>query len=367
MNPRTLMAGALAAIVLIAIVAALAGGLFSPGNTENSEERVIITGSGSSFIAPQMYAWASQVKEKYPWLIVEYESVGSGAGLSNFLQGIRDFGASDPPLPRNVWEQHQGRIVQMPVILGAVVVVYNIPGMTEPLNLTGEVLALIYKGEIQYWDDPTIARLNPSIKLPHEEIVAAHRSDSSGTTQVFTTFLRKSAPDVWPEDLVGKAIDWPVDSTGRGVGAKGNEGVTQTVKSTPYSIGYVEWSYAIDSNLPMAALQNAVGEFVLPSVETIQRAAESLTLPNSPLGDFSSIIDSLVYPDAPGAYPVASFTFLFFWTEYPQEKVDAVKKFIEYINTEGQSGGNIVTGYVPIPDEIRQFNLKALDYIKAKG
>ncbi len=368
MNPRTLMAGALAAIVLIAILAALAGGLLSPGGGgEGSEERVIITGSGSSFIAPQMYAWASQLREKYPWLVVEYESVGSGAGLSNFLQGIRDFGASDPPLPRSVWEQHKGKVVQMPVILGAVVVVYNLPGVTEPLNLTGEVLARIYKGEIQYWDDPAISRLNPSVNLPHEEIVAVHRSDSSGTTQVFTTFLHKSAPSVWPEDLVGKAIDWPVDSTGRGVGAKGNEGVTQTVKSTPYSIGYVEWSYAIDSNLPVAALQNSAGEFVIPSIETIQKAAESLPLPESPLGDFSGVVDALVYPDTPGAYPVASFTFLFFWTEYPQDKVDAVKTFIEYINTEGQSNGNIVTGYVPIPEQIRQLNLKALGYIKAKG
>ncbi len=355
-------------IVLIVFIVVFAGWLLSPDDSSgrSSEEGVVITGSGSTFIAPQMYAWADQVRREYPWIIIEYESVGSGAGLSNFLQKIRDFGASDPPLPRSVWEQYRGKVLQMPVVLGAVVVVYNLPGVSEPLNLTGEILARIYKGEIKYWDDPAISSLNPSVNLPHKEIIAVHRSDSSGTTHIFTLFLYKSAPETWPEELVGKNINWPVDATGRGVGAKGNEGVTQTVKSTPYSIGYVEWSYAIDSKLPMAALQNAAGEFVLPSIEAIQKAAESIPLPDSPLGDFSELVYTLVYPDTPGSYPVASFTFLFFWTEYPREKVDAIEKFIEYINTKGQSSGNIVAGYVPIPERIRQLNLEALNYIKAK-
>lgn len=360
--------GAVIASILVIAIASLGGGLISPGapGDTSGEKRIVLTGSGSSFIAPQMYAWASQIKNRYQWLVIEYESVGSGAGLSNFLQGLKDFGASDPPLPYNIWSEHRGKLIQMPVILGAVVVIYNIPSITVPLNLTGKALALIYKGEIRYWDDPIIAEANPGIELPHKEIIVVHRSDSSGTTQVFTLYLHKSAPDVWPENLVGKTINWPVDSTGRGVGAKGNEGVTRTVKFTPYSIGYVEWSYAIDSGLPMAALENGVGEFVLPSIEGIQKAAKALPLPDTPLGDFSAVLEHLVYPEAPGAYPIASFTFLVFWTEYPREKADAVKKFIEYINTDGQSSNSIAAGYAPIPEEIRQLNMKALDYIKYK-
>ncbi|GAB6148622.1 phosphate ABC transporter substrate-binding protein PstS [Stetteria hydrogenophila] len=390
LDQRTLIIGGVAAVILI-VLAAAAAGLFSSGGSTatttatatttqaattttttaqagGTHEKVTITGSGSSFIAPQMYAWADQIKSQYPWLIVEYESVGSGAGVSNFIKGLKDFGASDPPLPHDLWQQYQGKVIQMPVILGAVVVVYNIPEIGDvSLNFTGEVLARIYKGEIQYWDDPAIAQLNPAVKLPHEEIVAVHRSDASGTTNIFTFFLHKVAPDVWPEDLVGKTVDWPVDATGRGVGGKGNEGVASILKSTPYSIGYVEWSYAINAGLPMAAIQNAAGNFVLPTREAIQRAAAAAKLPDSPLDDFSGFLDYMVYSSDPEAYPIAGQTFLIFWTEYPKEKVEAIKKFIEYINTVGQSEGNIVEGYIPIPENVRQFNLKALDLIKAKG
>lgn len=356
----------LVAVVLIGVLMTLAN-LLSPGKrVEGGEERIVVTGSGSSFLAPQMYAWADQVLKRHPWLVVEYESVGSGAGLANFLQRVRDFGASDPPLPREVWMKHKGSVIQMPVVLGAIVVVYNLPGVDSTLKLTGKVVARIYKGEIAYWDDPRIAKLNPGVKLPHEKIIAVHRSDASGTTHVFTLFLHKSAPRVWPKNLIGKTIEWPVDTTG-GVGAKGNEGVTQTVKATPYSIGYVEWSYALDANLSMAAVENAAGEFMLPSVEAIQKAAAGVELPESPLDDFSATAEDIVYPDASGAYPIISFTFLFFWTEYPENKVEAIKTFIEYVNTEGQSGNNIVKGYVPIPQEIRLLNLKALDYVKASS
>lgn len=335
--------------------------------TATRPKTTVITGSGSTFVAPQMYAWANQLKEKYGWVIVEYESVGSGAGLSNFLQRVRDFGASDPPMPKKAWEENRGKVVQMPVIIGAIVVFYNIPGVDKPLNLTGEVLARIYKGEIEYWDDPAIASLNPAVKLPHEKIIAVHRSDAGGSTEIFTTFLYKSAPNIWPKTLVGKTINWPVDATGRGVGAKGSEGVTQSVKSTLYSIGYAEWSYALDAGLPVAAIQNPAGEYVLPTIESIQKAVKGVTLPQSPLDDYSAVVEQLVYANATGAYPLASFTFLFFWTEYPREKLDAIKTLIEYINGEGQNEKNIVKGYIPIPPELRKLNLMALDYIKATG
>ncbi|MCE4611550.1 MAG: phosphate ABC transporter substrate-binding protein PstS [Desulfurococcales archaeon] len=355
---RFLLAVPLVFLPLIAIIV-----YFASTGAEEAEKTVLI-GSGSSFIAPQMYAWASQLKSKYPWLAVEYESVGSGAGLANFLDGVRDFAASDPPLPKNLWEKYRGKVIQLPVILGAIAVIYNLPEAGEGLRLTGEVLALIYTGEIKYWDDPRIKELNPGLNLPSKEIIAVHRSDSSGTTEIFTLFLHKSAPSVWPRELVGKAIDWPVDRKGNGVGAKGNEGVTSTVKSTPYSIGYVEWSYALDSGLPMAAIMNPRGEFLLPSIESIQKAVQNVELPESPLGDFSSLPLDVVYADVEGAYPIVSFTFLIFWVEYPQEKVEAVRTFIEYVSTEGQMEGNVVKGYVPVPDNIRRFNLEAVSLVR---
>ncbi len=356
---RLSLAAAMTVLALIVIVI-----LFIVGSSNEGGNKVILIGSGSSFIAPQMYAWANQLKSKYPWFSIEYESVGSGAGLANFLEGVRDFAASDPPLPRDVWERYRGSIIQMPVILGAVAVIYNVPEAENNLRLTGEVLALIYMGEIKYWDDPRIKELNPEINLPRKEIIAVHRSDSSGTTEVFTIFLYKSAPAVWPRELVGKAIDWPVDKKGNGVGAKGNEGVTSTVKSTPYSIGYVEWSYALDSGLPVAAIMNPRGEFLIPSVESIQKAVQNINLPDSPLDDFSSLLEEVVYADAEGAYPIVSFTFLIFWTEYPPEKAKALRVFMEYVNTEGQTENNVVKGYAPIPDSIRKFNLKAIELIR---
>ncbi len=355
------MARTIALIVLVAVAAAafasLASGFAGPG-----DGAVVVTGSGSSFIAPQMYAWSEQVRRATGWVVVEYESVGSGAGLSNFLSGVKDFAASDPPLPRSKWEELRGRVLQVPAVLGAVVVVYNIPGLRVTLNLTGEVLARIYMGEIEYWDDPAIASLNPTVKLPHERIIAVYRSDSSGTTQVFTLYLHKSAPDVWPEELVGKTIDWPVAATGRGVGAKGNEGVSRVVASTPYSIGYVELSYALYAGLPLAALENGAGEFVIPTTESLAAAATAAGLPASPLDDFSSVPEAMVYPGVPGAYPVASFSFLILWASYDDpDKARALAAFLEYIAGPGQE--SLAPGYFPVPEEARRLALEAAEIL----
>jgi phosphate transport system substrate-binding protein len=211
MNQKIAVTTGIIVLALI-VIAVYTGGLLTNKSTNTGHEKTTtkqatITGSGSSFIAPQLYAWSNQVKGKYPWLIVEYESVGSGAGLSNFIQNLRDFCGSDPPMPHDLWMKYNGKVVQMPVILGAVTIVYNIPGVNEHLNLTGEIIAGIYKGDIKYWDDEKIKSINPNVNLPHKEIIAVHRSDSSGTTNIFTLFLHKSAPNVWPQDLVAKSIN----------------------------------------------------------------------------------------------------------------------------------------------------------------
>ena len=350
---------ALAAILVLAVILAVVLG----GGGESGQ--VTLQGEGSTFIYPQIQAWSEAIREDYPWLVVNYNPTGSGAGQSAFIQGVVDFAGSDPPLTREAWESLGGNVVQMPVVIGMVAVVYNIPGV-DGLRLDGEVLALIYKGEIEYWDDPAIARLNPGVSLPHERIVAVHRSDSSGTTNVFTLFLHKAAPQAWPEELVGKAIDWPVDATGRGVGGKGNQGVMEVVRSTPYSIGYVEYAYAVKAGdaVGVALVKNRDGNFVEPTPEAAQEAARNAltSIPSSPDADWSGSFDAIVYAPGGGSYPITSWSFLLFYKNYDSEdKAETVKAFIEWINTKGQS--IIVEGYVAVPEELRQVNLKALNMI----
>ncbi len=359
MSRKLLLAAAAVIVVLAAAAFLLLGG--------GGDGKVRITGSGSTFIYPQMQAWIDAFTERNPEVVVEYNPTGSGTGQAQMLvDRTVDFAASDPPLAREQYERYKGRVLQVPVILGAVAVIYNIPGIEE-LRLNGEVLALIYLGEIEYWDDPRITGLNPGVELPHERIIAVHRSDSSGTTHVFTLFLYKASNGLWPEELVGKSIEWRVDATGRGVGAKGNQGVAQSVQATEYSIGYVEYSYAVQAGFKMAYIENAAGEYLQPSPEAIQAAARAAlaAMPASPLDDWSGVLDAIVYPEGEDAYPIVSFTFLILWTEYPQEKAEALREFLRFMLTEGNA--YIVEGYVAVPDEVKEIGLEAVDLIRASG
>ncbi len=316
--------------------------------------KAAIQGSGSSFLYPQMEVWVERFREAEPGVVINYNPTGSGTGQNQFLQGVVDFAGSDPPLKRADWERLRGRVVQVPVILGAVAVVYNIPGLRGHLNLSGEVLAGIYLGRVRYWDDPSIRALNPGVELPHREIVAVHRSDSSGTTNVFTLFLHKSAPSLWPEGLVGKSIEWPVDSTGRGVGGKGNQGVAEQVRQNPYSVGYVEYNYAVKTGLSYAWIVNREGVSVPPSRETVLAAAEAAlaSLPSSPLDDWSGAFQAIVYAPGRESYPIASFSFLILRTHYPDPaKARALSSFLHWLATRGYD--YVIEGYAPVPPAIR--------------
>ncbi len=334
----------------------------------NKETPVTLRGSGATFLQPQLEAWIQAFMKENPKITIEYQGVGSGAGQEQFFKGLTDFCGSDPPLSREKWSEYKGKVMQIPVILGAVVVVYNVPELPKDkhLRLDGETLALIYKGEIKYWDDSRIKKLNPELAqvLPHKEIVVAHRSDASGTTQIFTTFLHKAAPSVWGEELVGKTIDWPVDKTGRGVGGKGNPGVVSIVKSTEYSIGYVELAYALKNNLPTAMLKNKDGSFVLPSKKAIQAAAkhalETGLIPSSPLDDFSRELDAIIYAPGKDSYPITAFSHIFVWSHYDDKaKARALSEFLKWILSEGDK--HIVEGYVAVPEDIKKIGLEAAE------
>ena len=363
-----------AILVAIAIIAIVSGVIvfkhvFTSGFTGSG--RVVLRGAGATFLQPQLEAWIEAFMEEHENIVIEYSGIGSGAGQKQFFKGLVDFCGSDPPLSRSRWEEYRGRVLQLPVILGALAVVYNIPEIPRDvhLNLTGRVLALIYLGEIRFWDDPRILELNPALadKLPHKEIIAVHRSDSSGSTQIFTTFLHKAAPDIWPKKLVGKVVDWPVDKVGNGVGAKGNAGVTATVVNTEYSIGYVELSYAIKNNLQVAAIMNREGYFTLPTVESIQSAAmyalKAGILPSKPDGDFSRELEAIVYAGGKNSYPITAFSHIFVWKSYDDvEKARAIKRFLEWLYNNDSK--YIVEGYVPLPVEVKKLWMEAVKMIE---
>ena len=364
---RTVIAILLLALVLVAgalVLLTLPKTTVTTGPSETKPaKKVSLLGSGATFPYPQIAAWIDDFTKKHPDISINYNPTGSGTGQEQFFTKVVDFAASDPPISKAKWEEWKGKFVQMPFVIGAVVVTYNLPG-AEGLKLDAETIALIYKGEIQYWNDERIRKLNPEINLPNKRIIAVHRSDSSGTTDVFTNFLHKAAPNVWPKELVGKSIEWPVDKLGNGVGGKGNQGVAEVLRTTEGSIGYVELNYAVELNMPTALIKNEEGYFVMANETTIMEAARGALakLPSSPDGDFSGDLDAILYAPGKLSYPIASFSHLLFYTSYPEDKVAAIKEFIKYVNTEGQE--KVIRGYIPIPKEVRELNLKALDIIK---
>ncbi len=353
------------AAALLVLLATLAAGAVAC----RVERSVVLFGSGSTFVEPAMVAWIRGFQESHPGVSVNYVGGGSGKGQEDILGGKVDFACSDPPLKRSALQAYRGRILQFPVILGAIVVTYNVPEIgSAQLNLSARILAGIYLGRIVYWDDPRIKELNPAVasRLPHKPIIAVHRSDASGTTQIFTTFLYKASGGLWPESLVGKVVSWPVDATGRGLGEQGNPGVANAIQHTPYSIGYIEWSYALSRGLPIARIENPYGAFVAPTRESVEAAYTGRPAP-SPLGDWSTYVYEAIYSNStPKAYPIVGQTFMILWRIQPDKaKCEALRSFIEYIAGPGQE--HVPTGYAPLPPQLREVALNASKLIECGG
>ena len=301
---------------------------------------VQVTGAGSTFVYPVLAAWASDY-ENQSGNRINYQSIGSGGGISQVKAGTVDFGATDQPLASD--ELAEAHLAQFPIVIGGIVPVVTIPGLEAgKLRLTGPILADIYMGRVKKWNDPQIVTANPGLNLPGADITAVHRSDGSGTTFNFTHYLAQVSPAWKGGPGEGKTVDW----TG-GVGGKGNEGVANYVKQIPNSIGYVEYAYVLQSNMTYALMQNSAGSFVAPSAQSFSAAAASADWTNAK--DFN-----LVMTNAPGAdaYPITATTFILM-PRQPKDKAksDAALAFFKYALANGQDQANKLD-YVPLPDAL---------------
>src|SRR5580704_9257387 len=293
--------------------------------TAQSNGTLLLNAAGATFPYPIYSKWFDVYHNLHPNMQINYQSIGSGGGIRQLLAGTVDFGASDGPMTDEQLSQAKFKILHFPTVLGAVVPTYEIPGVTGELNFTQKALAGIYMGQIKKWNDPEIAKPNPGVPLPGDDIVVVHRSDGSGTSYIWTDFLSK-ASDEWKSKVgKGTSVNWPV-----GLGGKGNEGVAGLLKQTPGSIGYIELIYAVQNNLSYGLVKNASGAFVKATLEGVSAAAAGASIPD----DFRVSITN-----APGkaAYPISSFTWLLIPAKIDDAaKRDAIKGFLTWMMTSGQ-------------------------------
>jgi phosphate transport system substrate-binding protein len=342
---KMLLPGALALAAFLSACGGGDGGKApggAAGGGSSSGGKVTLTGAGATFPAPIYGKWFSDYGQGHP-VQVNYQSIGSGGGIQQVTAGTVDFGASDAPMTAEEAAKVPG-MLQLPTVLGAVTVTYNVPGLSQPLKLSGDVLAQIFLGKVTKWNDPKIAADNGGVALPATNIAVVHRSDGSGTTFVFTDYLSQVSPEWKTAVGSGKSVKWPT-----GLGAKGNEGVAGAVKQTAGAIGYVELAYAMQNRLAMASLKNAAGQFVAPSVDATAAAAAGVADRVSG-GDFRV---SLV--NAPGAttYPISTWTYLLVPPHW--QDCGKAQAFVGLVSWALSSGGDAAKqlNYAPLPDAVR--------------
>jgi phosphate transport system substrate-binding protein len=332
----------------VCLAAASCGG----GSSAASEAAADLHGAGASFPAPLYDRWFKDFVRAHPNLHVDYQSVGSGAGITQFTNKTVDFGASDAAMTDEEIGKVDRGVQLIPMTAGSIVLSYNLPDLTAPLRLSRQAYAGIFLGTIVKWSDPAIAVTNPGAKLPDLPVAVVHRADSSGTTFVFTQHLSTISPAWQKGPGTSKSPNWPT-----GIGAKGNEGVTSTIRQTPGAIGYVEFGYAKLTKQPMASLENKSGAYVEPSTASAQAALAGTVLPEN-LRVF------LPDPDGKDAYPVVTYTWLLVYRKYDNDKTAAaLKDVVRYCLNEGQKVSEEM-GYVPLPQNVIAADLKALENIR---
>jgi phosphate transport system substrate-binding protein len=337
----------------LALMWTVALALGAPGPTQATK---LINGAGATFPYPIYSKWFDEFHKLHPDVQINYQSIGSGGGIRQVLEGTVDFGATDGPMTDEQLAQAKTPLLHLPTVLGAVVVTFNVAGL-EHLRLTPDALAGIFLGTITTWNDPAIVKENSGASLPDVPIVPVHRSDGSGTTYVFTDYLSKVSATWVKSPGRGTAIAWPV-----GLGGKGNEGVTGLVKQTPNAIGYVELVYAIQNKLPYAQIRNEAGNFVEATLDSVTSAAAAAAA--SMPADFRV---SITNPTGPDAYPIASFTWLLIPTRYKEAETGrALKQFLEWMLEAGQAFAAPLS-YAPLPAAVVELERKTLSDIDVGG
>jgi phosphate transport system substrate-binding protein len=337
MTTRKLFGGILLALLVAAGI---------PARAQN------INAAGATFPYPIYSKWFDEYHKMHPTVQINYQSIGSGGGITQLTQKTVDFGASDGPMSDEQLAQASVKILHFPTVLGADVPSYNVSGVATDLKFTPEALVGIYLGKITKWNDPAIASANPGVKLPANDIVVVYRADGSGTTYIWTDYLSKISEEWKSKVGKGTSVKWPV-----GVGGKGNEGVSGLIKQTPDSIGYIELIYAVQNHLPYGLVKNASGVFVKATLEGVSAAAAGATIPD----DFRVSITN-----APGkaAYPIASFTWLLIPAKIDDAaKRDAIKGFLTWMMTGGQQFCEPLA-YAKLPKEVVAREQKAIAMVQ---
>jgi phosphate transport system substrate-binding protein len=322
-------------------------------------ETVTLNGAGATFPYPLISKWSSEYNKIKPNIQINYQSVGSGAGIKQITEKTVNFGATDAPLTEKEFSNVSG-ILQIPETIGAVVVAYNLPGIQKGVKFSSDVIADIFLGKIKKWNDPRIISTNPDIQFPDKDIIVAHRSDGSGTTFVFTDYLTAVSPDWKSKVGKGKSVNWPV-----GLGGKGNEGVSGLLSQNPYSIGYIELAFAKLQNIPYAYIKNKAGKFIEPTLETTASAAGAV--PDLPSGDVSWSSVSIVDASGDNSYPIGSFTYLLVYKDQTdQTSGKALAEFLWWAVHDGQKYSSELL-YVPLPDDVVSLNEKTIRLMNYNG
>src|SRR5215217_5130308 len=331
-----------------------------------AQGQITINGAGATFPFPLIDTWRVDYKNIKPNVNINYQSIGSGGGVKQFIEKTVDFGATDAPLNEEEGKKAIGA-VHIPETIGSVVVAYNLPQIRDAeLKLTGPIIADIFLEKITKWDDPKIKEINPELQLPSENIITVHRSDGSGTTFVFTDYLANVSSQ-WETNIgKGKSIQWPT-----GIGAPGNEGVSGSLKSTPNSIRYIELAYALTTDTKYANIQNKESNFIKPSLDSTAAAVSSFA-PSLPNGDASWKDISVVNAPGKDSYPIASFSYLLLYKDLStnpsidETKAKNMVDFVSWAITDGQTFAPDL-GYVPLPDEVVKLNQETLKSLTYKG
>jgi phosphate transport system substrate-binding protein len=321
--------------------------------------QVQLNGAGATFPNIIYSDWMLTYNQSHPDVKLNYQSIGSGGGIRQFSDGTVDFGGTDAPMSDSAIAAIQGNVLHIPTVMGAVVVAYNLQGLSQPVKFTPDVVADIFLGKITKWNDARLTSINAGVSLPATDIVVVHRADGSGTSFVFTDYLSKVSPE-WQQKVgKGPSVNWPV-----GLGGRGNEGVSATVSQTPGAIGYVELAYAQKNNIPFGTLRNSAGNWITPSLDAVTAAAAGAMKDMGPNTDFRV---SITNSSGPQAYPISSFTWLLLHKSYADTaKARALVQFVAWLESEGQGKANSL-GYAPLPKELHPWIEARLKAITAAG